>query len=149
MWISTRAQYGMRALVEIAKGGERPTSLKVVSVRQGLSQQYLEQIFSVLRKAGFVESVRGARGGYRMKRSPLEVQALEVVELLEGTLARVICIEDKEACDRVGQCSTEDLWHQVDAAVRSVLSETKISDLLDDGSLLQLGPLPEQFARVT
>jgi hypothetical protein len=89
MWIPTRSQYGMRALVEIARGGERLTSLKVVSVCQGLSQQYLEQIFVVLRRGGLVESVR------------------------------------------------------------TILSTTKPSDLLDDGSLMKLGPLPEQFAKVT
>ena len=84
MWISTKAQYGMRALVEVALGGKEPTSLKTVADRQSLSHQYLEQIFAVLRRAGIVESVRGAHGGYRVARPLEQVPALEVVELLGG-----------------------------------------------------------------
>ena len=70
MWVSTRAQYGMRALVEIALGGDEPTSLKVVAERQNISQHYLEQIVAPLRRADIVESVRGAYGGYRLARPP-------------------------------------------------------------------------------
>ena len=145
MWVSTRSQYGMRALVEVALGGDRPTSLKVVSERQGLSQQYLEQIFSVLRRGELVESVRGAHGGYRVTRSPREIHALEVVELLEGSLAPVRCIEDAEACEHSGHCSTEGLWRQVDAAVRTVLANTSLADLMAEQRLLQLEPLPTRF----
>lgn len=146
MWVSTKAQYGMRALVEIAIGGDRPTSLKVVADRQNLSQQYLEQIFAALRRAEVVESVRGAHGGYRISRPLGEVTALEVVELLEGSLAPVSCIEDDDACARTGSCSTEGLWRRVDAAVREVLASTTLADLVRERSLLQIEPLPESFA---
>lgn len=146
MWVSTKAQYGMRALVEIAIGGDRPTSLKVVADRQNLSQQYLEQIFAALRRAEVVESVRGAHGGYRISRPLAEVTALEVVELLEGSLAPVSCIEDDDACARTGSCSTEGLWRRVDAAVRDVLASTTLADLVRERSLLQIEPLPESFA---
>ena len=78
MWISTKAQYGMRALVEVALGGDEPTSLKTVADRQDLSHQYLEQIFAVLRRAAIVESVRGARGGYRMARPLVEATGADV-----------------------------------------------------------------------
>jgi Rrf2 family transcriptional regulator, cysteine metabolism repressor len=145
MWISTRAQYGLRALVEVALGGERPTSLKTVAERQQLSQPYLEQIFAVLRNAGIVESVRGAHGGYRMARPLSEVDALEVVELLEGSVAPVSCIEDRDTCERTGHCSTELLWREVDEAVRTVLRRTSLSDLVRRRSFLQLEPLPSRF----
>jgi len=79
MWVSTKAQYGMRALVEVAVGGDRPTSLKQIADRQGLSQQYLEQIFAVLRRGGFVESVRGAHGGYKVALPYQRVRALDVL----------------------------------------------------------------------
>lgn len=140
MWISTKAQYGMRALVEVALGGDEPTSLKTVADRQDLSHQYLEQIFAVLRRAAVVESVRGARGGYRMARPLAEVSALEVVELLEGSVAPVTCIDDEGNCERVGQCSTEILWRRVDAAVREVLGSTTLADLVAQRRILQLGP---------
>ena len=142
MWISTKAQYGMRALVEVALGGDEPTSLKTVAERQSLSHQYLEQIFAVLRRAGIVESVRGARGGYRVARSLDDVPALEVVELLEGSVAPVTCIEDEATCQRVGHCSTEILWRRVDAAVRQVLGSTSLADLVTQRQILGLaGPV--------
>ncbi len=146
MWVSTRAQYGMRALVEIALGGDEPTSLKVVAERQNISQHYLEQIVAPLRRADIVESVRGAYGGYRLARPPHEVSALEVVELMEGSVAPVDCIDSADACDRTGNCSTEALWRRVDEAVRSVLRETTLADLVAERHLLQLEPLPSHFA---
>lgn len=146
MWVSTKAQYGMRALIEVAVGGDRPTSLKTVAERQNLSYQYLEQIFAVLRRAEIVESVRGARGGYRIARDPTEVTALEVVEVLEGSVAPVDCIDDADACGRTGACSTEPLWRDVDAAVRSVLGGTTLADLMAERSFLNIEPLPERFA---
>ncbi len=147
MWVSTKAQYGMRALVEVALGGDSPTSLKTVAERQNLSHQYLEQIFSVLRRAGLVESVRGARGGYRLAKPVDDVAALEVVELLEGSVAPVSCIEDADACHRMGHCTTEPLWRRVDAAVRDVLAATTLADLVAERSFLQLEPLPDALRR--
>lgn len=144
MWVSTRAQYGMRALVEIALS-DAPTSLKVVAERQNISQHYLEQIVAVLRRAGIVESVRGAYGGYRLARPVDQITALEVVELMEGSLAPVACIEDESACERTGHCSTESLWNRVDEAVRKVLGATTLAHLVAERQLLQLESLPERF----
>lgn len=146
MWVSTKAQYGLRALVEVALSGDRPTSLKTVAERQNLSQQYLEQIFAVMRRAGIVVSVRGAHGGYLVARPLDQVDALEVVELLEGSLAPVACLDEETGCERVGSCSTESLWRDVDSAVRRVLSGTTVADLVRQRELLQLEPLPPSFA---
>lgn len=146
MWVSTKAQYGMRALIEVAVGGDRPTSLKTVADRQELSHQYLEQIFAVLRRAEIVESVRGARGGYRLARRPDQITALDVVELLEGSVAPVSCIDDEDGCERVGACSTEPLWREVDQAVRRVLGGTSLADMMAERQLLNIEPLPETFA---
>jgi Rrf2 family protein len=136
----------MRALVEIALNGDEPVSLKHVSERQGISQHYLEQLVAVLRKAGYVESIRGAYGGYRVAKSLDAIHALEVVELLEGSFAAVSCIEDEDNCDRIGHCSTEGLWRQVDKAVRDVLAATSLADLVAERQLVQLEPLPIAFA---
>jgi Rrf2 family transcriptional regulator, cysteine metabolism repressor len=146
MWVSTRAQYGMRALVEIALGGDEPVSLKTVAERQNISQHYLEQIVAELRRHGLVDSVRGAHGGYRLARPMNEIAALEVVELMEGSVAPVSCIEDAASCSYTGHCSTEGLWRRVDEAVREVLSATSLADLVKERKLLQLEPLPEMFS---
>ena len=135
----------MRALVEIALHGETPVSLKTVSERHDISQHYLEQIVAVLRRAGYVQALRGARGGYRVTRDLQDIDALEIVELLEGSLAPVTCIDDEDNCERTGNCSTEGLWRRVDSAVREVLRATSLADLVAERELLQLEPLPEQF----
>ena len=146
MWVSTRAQYGMRALVEIALSGDKPTSLKTVSYRQNISQQYLEQIVAVLRRGGIVESIRGAYGGYRLARSMEKITALEVVELMEGSLAPVVCIEDEDKCEHTGNCSTEDLWQRVDQSIRDVLRDTTLAQLVVERKLLKIESLPKEFA---
>jgi len=130
MWVSTKAQYGMRALVELATQGDDAVSLRTIAERQDLSHQYLEQIFSVLRRAGIVESIRGAHGGYRLARPTDQIDTLEVVQLLEGSIAPVACIDDHESCVRTGHCSTETLWRRVDFAVRQVLGSTTLADLV-------------------
>lgn len=147
MWVSTRAQYGMRALVEIALSSQ-PTSLKVVSDRQLISQHYLEQIIAVLRRAGIVESTRGAYGGYRVARPLEQITALEIVELMEGSLAPVACIEDTDSCEHTGHCATETLWNRVDTAVREVLRTTTLAQLVAERQV-QLEPLPERFVITT
>ena len=136
----------MRALVEIAVRGEDTVSLKTVADQQGISLYYLEQIIAVLRKAGYVRSTRGAQGGYRISKALNDISALEIVELLEGSLAPVTCIDDIDTCERTGQCSTEGLWRRVDSAVRDVLKETSLADLVAERTLLQLEPVPEYLS---
>ncbi len=145
MWISTRAQYGMRALVEIARNGDKPLSLKVVSERQKISYDYLEQLIAVLRKNGYLISTRGAYGGYRVSKPLNEITSLEIVELLEGGLSPVDCIENGQSCYFSGNCSTEPLWQEIDIAVRKVLSSTTLADLVAKKELIEIEQLPKQF----
>ncbi len=137
MWVSTKAQYGLRALVEIGIRAPEAVPLKEVAEAQGISLPYLEQIAAQLRRSGFLRSVRGAKGGYRLARPPEKVTALEVVEALEGSLAPVSCIEDPASCQKVGQCSTELLWRRVDLAVRQVLGGTNLKDLIEERKRLE------------
>lgn len=146
MWVSTKAQYGLRALIEIGRRGGDAVPLKDVSERQGISQHYLEQIASNLRRAGFIKSVRGARGGYRLARPAQAINAYEVVTAMEGSIAPVSCVEDDHVCDRGNVCGTLDLWHRVDTALRDVLGGTTLADLIleserqEHGRLVQLEP---------
>ncbi len=148
MWVSTKAQYGLRALVEIGLRSPEAVTLKDVAEAQGISQHYLEQIAAQLRRSGFVRSVRGARGGYRLGRPPEQVLALEVIEALEGSLAPVTCLDDPASCGHTGQCSTETLWKRVDEAMRAVLGQTSLRHLIDERrhimarSLIQIQPGP-------
>ncbi len=137
MWVSTKAQYGLRALVEIGMRGPDPVPLKEVAEAQGISQHYLEQIAAALRRAGFIRSIRGARGGYRLARRPEEINALEVVETMEGSLSPVGCLEDPGSCEHEGHCSTELLWKRVDLAIREVLGSTNLQHLIDERRLIE------------
>lgn len=127
----------MRALVEIGVRGPGPVPLKDVAKAQGISQHYLEQIAAALRRAGFIRSVRGAHGGYRLARAPEEINALQVVETMEGSLSPVGCIEDPGSCDHQGNCSTEALWRRVDMAIREVLGSTSLQDLIIERQLIE------------
>ncbi|MER3553434.1 MAG: Rrf2 family transcriptional regulator [Meiothermus sp.] len=137
MWVSTKAQYGLRALVEIGLRAPAAVPLQVVADAQGISQHYLEQIAAQLRRSGFIRSVRGAKGGYKLGRSPEKILALEVVEALEGSLAPVTCVDDPESCWQTGSCSTETLWKKVDFAMRGVLGGTSLKDLVDERRVIE------------
>lgn len=138
MWVSTKAQYGLRALIEIGREGGSPgqdsraVPLKDVAERQGLSQHYLEQIASNLRRAGFIKSVRGAHGGYKLARPADQISAYEVVTALEGSIAPVECVEENHVCDGNMVCGTLNLWQRVDQALRDVLGSTTLADLMED-----------------
>lgn len=145
MWISTRAQYGLRALVEIARRDGEAVPLKDVAKRQNISLHYLEQLAAGLRRAGFIRSVRGAKGGYQLARPAASITAYEVVVVMEGSIAPVPCVENDHICGSEHLCGTQDLWFQVDQAVRQVLSASTLEDLTlqaiqqEHASLIQLG----------
>lgn len=141
MWISTKAQYGLRALIEIGKRPGDAVPLKDVADKQGISQHYLEQIASNLRRAGFIRSVRGAHGGYRLARTPEQISAWEVVVAMEGSMAPVSCLEDADTCSRTGSCATEGLWRQVEDAVRGVLGGTTLADLIQENLQIEQSQL--------
>ncbi|GEM46393.1 RrF2 family transcriptional regulator [Deinococcus cellulosilyticus] len=148
MWISTKAQYGLRALIEIGKKPGQWVALKDVAAVQDISLHYLEQIASSLRKAGFLQSIRGVNGGYQIARPASDILAYEVVLAMEGSLTSVSCLDDADSCGQTGQCATESLWRKVDAAVKRVLGQTTLADLiresieLDHQKLIQLEDQP-------
>lgn len=137
MWVSTKAQYGLRALIEIGRHDGQPVPLKDVSERQGISQHYLEQIASNLRRAGFIRSIRGAHGGYRLARPAADINAYDVVTAMEGSIAPVSCVEDDHACDSQNVCGTQGLWQRVDTALRDVLGGTTLADLIVESEAQQ------------
>lgn len=108
MKISTKGRYALRLMMDLAENNTgSPISLKDVAKRQDISDKYLEQIISILNKAGYVRSVRGAQGGYMLKMEPQNYTVGMILRQTEGSLAPVACIEDDEiVCDRQQQCVT-------------------------------------------
>jgi Rrf2 family transcriptional regulator, cysteine metabolism repressor len=131
MWISTRGQYGLRALVELAATPDKPTPVAQIAKAQGISEAYLEHILSEMRRGGLVKSLRGATGGYVLHKPATQITALEVIVLLEGDVAPVDCIHSQTGCN-INTCGTHSLWERVDSVVRRVLAGSSVADLLEE-----------------
>lgn len=132
MRISTKGRYALRLMIDIAINDvEKPVSIKDIARRQDISDKYLEQIISVLNTAGFVRSVRGAQGGYTLKKSPSEYTVGMILRLTEGSLAPVACVEeDAPPCDRVDNCATIEVWKRLNKAISDVVDSITLEDLV-------------------
>ena len=132
MKLSTRGQYGTRALLDIAlHGGNGPVLLKDIARREQISLQYLGHLITPLIAAGIVRSVRGARGGLWLAKPSQEIKLSEVLQLLEGSLAPVECINNPETCSRSNLCVTRDVWAEMKRAMDGVLESTTLQDLVE------------------
>ena len=136
---STKAEYGVRVMAHLAKNdGERPISLATIADAEGLPLAYLEHLAARLRRAGLVESTRGARGGYSLARAADSITMAEVVRALEGEIAPIECItadsDGSLVCARDGEpghdpCPTKLLWTRVQGSIVRTLSEMTLADL--------------------
>ena len=132
MKLSTRGRYGTRMLLDLAlRDGEGPIQLKDIAQRQQISLMYLEHLITPLVAAEMIRSMRGARGGIWLARSPQEIKLSEVVELLEGSIAPVDCVNDPKACPRSDLCVTRDVWIELKEAMDGVLESKTLQDLVE------------------
>ena len=123
----------MRVMLDLAvhNTGEC-VKVKEIATRQGLSEKYLEQIIAILNKAGYLISVRGAQGGYRLAQDPKEYTVGMILRLTEGSLAPVACLDRAtDECDRCDTCETLEVWAQVYRAVNNVVDNVTIADLVE------------------
>lgn len=133
MKISTKGRYALRLMLDLAvyNTGE-PISLKDIAKRQEISEKYLEQIISVLSKGGMVQSVRGAQGGYFLRREPRDYTVGEILRLTEGDLAPVDCVgASGVSCDHKGDCITVEVYERINQAVNDVVDHISLQDLVD------------------
>ena len=133
MKISTKGRYALRLMLDLAiNDGEELIRIKDISKRQGISEKYLEQIISNLKRAGYVKSLRGAQGGYRLSMEPKEYSVGMILRLTEGNMVPVGCLEEKEEnCKRMDSCITIRLWAMLNDAVKSVIDKVTLQDLVD------------------
>ncbi len=132
MKISTKGRYGLRIMTDIAVNGtDRLVSLKDIAERLNLSEKYLEQIIGSLSKEGLVQSVRGAKGGYRLSKEPEEITVEAILRATEGSLAPVSCAEDNGKCENYCDCVTSFIWTEIYKATISVVSSITLKDLAD------------------
>src|SRR5660397_162981 len=129
MNITAKSKYAVRALVELALRSEgQPIPLVVLAEARGIPTQFLEQLFSSLRRAGILQSHRGVHGGFSFHRPSDEVTVLDVVEVLDGPIEPALCTTE-EACLRRESCSAGDVGERAKFAVEEVLSELSIEQL--------------------
>lgn len=133
MKISTKARYGLRLMFELALAHDTQlVQVKDVAKSQDLPEKYLEQIIILLRNSGLIKSVRGAKGGYFLARSPEEIQLKEIIESLEGSLYPVECAVRPEACDKSKNCPTTDVWRLLGERIGNLLESISLADLTKD-----------------
>jgi len=136
MKISTKSQYGLRAMAYLANVYEKEKicSLKVISEKEGISFDYLEKIISKLKKADLVKSKKGVLGGYFLARPPNKITIGEIIKTLEGTMAPVFCVamekEKKYTCPRFEKCLTKNVWKKIQEVLNSTLNSISLADLI-------------------
>lgn len=132
MKLSTRARYGTRALLDLAlRWGAGPVLLKDIAQRQQIPLLYLEHLIGPLIAAGMVKSTRGVRGGVALVKPPQEIRLSEVIQLLEGAITLMQCVDNPETCPRSDLCVTCDIWGEVERAMNHVLESTTLQDLVE------------------
>jgi len=132
MKISTKIRYGARAMLELASHyGEGPIELKEIAKEENISLKYLEQVIIPLRTAGLVKSVRGSKGGYSLAKPPSEVCLKDVVEVLEGTINLVDCLQDPNSCARAPFCVTRDIWSEISESICRIFHSITLEEMVN------------------
>jgi Rrf2 family iron-sulfur cluster assembly transcriptional regulator len=132
MKLSTRSRYGLRLMLDMAQHcQEGLVQLGDVAQRQDVSVKYLEQIIIPLKKANYIDSVRGPKGGHILTKAPEEITVGEIVALLEEGTSLVECTDNAEACERADFCPTRLIWKEVSEAIFDRLRAVTLADLVE------------------
>ncbi|MCX8129312.1 MAG: RrF2 family transcriptional regulator [Clostridia bacterium] len=133
MKISTKGRYGLRAMVDIAansKGEHVP--LNTIAERQDISMNYLEQVFSVLRKAGLVKSVKGAQGGYTLSDTPATITVGSILRALEGDLSVVMDEEENGSENSIQHCLNIKVWKRLNESINDIVDSITLEDMAEE-----------------
>lgn len=130
MKLSTKGRYGLMAM-EVLKDsyGNGPVSVNTIATEKNISEAYLEQLFSLMKKAGLVKSIRGAQGGYILSRDPNEITIGEILSSLEGDIELSCCDGDVPSCDEDGPCRMKHLLDRIESEFFQVTDSIKLSEL--------------------
>lgn len=134
MKISTKGRYALRLMLDLALTADNEyIKIKDIAKRQNLSDKYLEQIVTILSRASFVKSARGASGGYKLARDPKEYTVGMILRLTEGSLSPVSCVDyEKNECDRYDSCATIEVWKKLADAISDVVDSITLQDIVDN-----------------
>ncbi|NQT49096.1 Rrf2 family transcriptional regulator [Candidatus Kuenenbacteria bacterium] len=129
MKFSTKAEYGLRAIVHLDKTGKKPVSLALIAKEEGLSLGYLERLFAKLKKAGLVKAEKGVNGGYLLAKSASKIKVLEIIEALEGSVAPYDCVDGKKICCECA-CKVHPVWEKLYKQVKKTLNSMTLSSIM-------------------
>ena len=131
MKISTKGRYGLRILLDLAvHENDAPRLIRDIARSQQLSEKYIGRLILELRNAGMVKSIRGAKGGYRLARPPQEISVLSIIEIMEGPVRLVDCVQNPTYCERSLQCAAHDIWMQLNAKIKESLAAVTLQDII-------------------
>lgn len=131
MKISTKGRYALRVMVDIAiNDNGNYITLKDIAKRQEISNKYLEQIISLLNKAGFLKTARGYTGGYRLAKKPEEYLVGDILRVAEGKLTLVECVVEDGKCERQEKCKTYSFWRGLDEVITDYIDSKTLADLI-------------------
>lgn len=132
MKLTTKGRYGLRLMLDLATHeGSGPILLKDIADRQNLSEKYLWSLIAPLKSAGYVRSLRGAKGGYMLAKSVDEITLKDIVTTLEGSLCLVDCVCDANFCDRRGHCTAHCVWRDISNQMSSIFENITLASMLD------------------
>ncbi len=130
MRVSTKGDYGIRALIELAHHfGQGPLMSAEIAARQNIPEPYLDQLLTTLRRAGFIRSVRGPQGGHALIREPRDLSLSDVIAVLEGSVSPAACLDEPDGCGKPGFCAQREVWETIRDATRKILDDVSIGDL--------------------
>ena len=134
MNISTKGRYALRLMLDIAVyGADKNVSIRDTAKRQNISVKYLEQIVSVLVRVGYLKSIRGAQGGYRLSKKPADYTVGDILRITEGSLAPVACLEDEvNQCPRVEQCPIVSVWEGLYNTINNYVDSITLEDMINE-----------------
>lgn len=133
MKITTKGRYALRLMIDLAMDDtDQYITIKSISERQSVSGKYLEQIISVLSRSGLVKSIRGSQGGYKLSKHAGEYTVGTILRTIEGSLAPVSCMDDDpNECPRNRKCAALEVWEQLDEAIKNVIDNLTLQDLVE------------------
>lgn len=133
MKVSTKGRYALRIMLDLALNDTGDfIPLKDISRRQGITVKYLEQIITLLNKAGYLRSLRGSSGGYRLARAPKDYNVGDILRTTEGSLSPLACLDPgAPACDRLLSCPTQQFWKGLDDAINRYVDSYTLADIME------------------
>ncbi len=132
MKLTTKGRYATRAMLDLAlHRGEGAILVRDIARRQEVSEKYLKQLLAPLKAAGLVRTIRGARGGFILAKPPSEIKLIEIVQVMEGSMAPAECVDDAQICSRSDSCVTRQVWTEMKEATDKVLESTNLQDLVE------------------